>query len=264
MNGTGTESPAKNIHKKLRDLDKITLPAGLGSYIESSFLDSKKRDLSFLDSLIASLNHAQLVKLTASYSEITDIAAEVIAHIEEDPYFNDIEKPDLPKLNHDKKENIKKIVIYASSVRKFIDPLIEEENSNFESAHFYDLINKKKTILERGFYYEFTEGDLKRIQDIINELREKIRASELFEEKHKTRLLSKLERLQSELHKRMSDVDRFWGLVGDAGVVIGKFGKDAKPFVDRIKEISDIVFRTQARAEELPSSINNQLLENRE
>jgi hypothetical protein len=62
-----------------------------------------------------------------------------------------------------------------------------------------------------------------------------------------------LERLQTELHKRVSDLDRFWGLIGDAGVVLGKLGSDAKPIVDRIREVADIVWRTQSRAEELPS-----------
>ena len=41
--------------------------------------------------------------------------------------------------------------------------------------------------------------------------------------------------------------------VGDAGVVMGKFGKDAKPLTYRIKDIVNIVWRTQARAEELES-----------
>lgn len=51
----------------------------------------------------------------------------------------------------------------------------------------------------------------------------------------------------------MSDLVRFWGLVGDAGVVLAKLGDDAKPIVDRIREIADIVWQTQGRAEELPS-----------
>ena len=51
----------------------------------------------------------------------------------------------------------------------------------------------------------------------------------------------------------MSSLDRFWGLIGEAGVALGKFGQDAKPFVDRIREIAQIIWRTQARAEELPS-----------
>lgn len=48
-------------------------------------------------------------------------------------------------------------------------------------------------------------------------------------------------------------MDRPGDLVGDAGVAIGKLGENAKPIVDRIKEITEIAWRTQARAEELPS-----------
>jgi hypothetical protein len=110
------------------------------------------------------------------------------------------------------------------------------------------------------FAYEFSEGDLEKIQSLINDLRQSISVSDLFEDEHKRRLLARLEKIQAELHKKMADLDRFWGLVGDAGVVIGKFGRDAKPFVDRIKEISDIVWRTQSRAEELPSDSPMELL----
>ncbi|MCX5890718.1 MAG: hypothetical protein NTY36_14925 [Deltaproteobacteria bacterium] len=104
------------------------------------------------------------------------------------------------------------------------------------------------------FSYEFSEGDLIRIQTIINELREHIVDSELFDAKHKERILKKLEGLQMELHKKMSSLANFWDLMGDAGVALGKFGKDAKPFVDRVKEILQIIWRTQVRAEELPSA----------
>lgn len=114
------------------------------------------------------------------------------------------------------------------------------------------------------FTYEFSEGDLTIIQKLINELRELLISSELFTADHKRRLLKRLEKLQSELHKKVSDLDRFWGLIGDAGVVIGKFGQDAKPFVDRIKEIADIIWRTQARSEELPSGSHIPFLKNEE
>jgi len=113
--------------------------------------------------------------------------------------------------------------------------------------------NKYNTLFDNTFSYEFTTGDLDRIQKLINELRDNINLSELFTAEHKQRLLTRLERIQTELHKKVSDLDRFWGLIGDAGVVIGKFGNDAKPIVDRIKEIADIVWRTQSRSEELPS-----------
>ena len=58
----------------------------------------------------------------------------------------------------------------------------------------------------------------------------------------------------------MSNLDKLWGLIGEAGVVLGKFGKDAKPLADRIREIAQITWRTQARAEELPSGARLPLL----
>lgn len=107
--------------------------------------------------------------------------------------------------------------------------------------------------LGKGFSYEFSQGDLDRVQTLINNLRQEISTTNQLEREHQQRLLHRLERLQSELHKRVADLDRFWGLVGDAGVVLGKLGNDAKPIVDRIREIADIVWQTQSRAEELPS-----------
>jgi hypothetical protein len=101
---------------------------------------------------------------------------------------------------------------------------------------------------------------LRRIQGLINEIRERIANNQELEADHKRRLLKKLENLQCELHKRVSDLDRFWGLLGDAGVVLGKLGNDAKPIVDRVKEIAQIVWRTQARTEELSTDSPNPML----
>lgn len=114
--------------------------------------------------------------------------------------------------------------------------------------------------LKGGFAYEFSQADVNRMQTLINELRTNISASELFSEKHKARLLKRLEGLQAEVHKRVSDLDKFWGMIGDAGVVMGKFGTDAKPFVDRIVELSQIVWNAQKEAEELPSNAPMPLL----
>ncbi|MES2901635.1 MAG: hypothetical protein V4723_18045 [Pseudomonadota bacterium] len=114
--------------------------------------------------------------------------------------------------------------------------------------------------LSNGFRYEFSQADVGRMQTLINELRENIAGSGLFSDSHKARLLKRLEGLQAEVHKRVSDLDKFWGLIGDAGVVIGKFGSDAKPFVDRIVEISQIVWNAQKEAEEIPSNVPMPLL----
>ena len=103
-----------------------------------------------------------------------------------------------------------------------------------------------------NFRYEFTKDDKERAHHIISELRRLLSSSKVFEEKHRRRLLIKLERLQKELHLTVSSMDHFWGLIGDAGVALGKFGDDVRPLVERIRELADIAWRTQANAEGLP------------
>lgn len=108
-------------------------------------------------------------------------------------------------------------------------------------------------MLGAGFTYEFTQGDLDRVQELLNELRVQIRDCPKFAEEHRRRLLLKLEKLQAEVHKKMSSLDNFWGIVLEGGVVLKKLGDDAKPIVDRIRELAGLAWRTQARAEDLPT-----------
>ena len=100
----------------------------------------------------------------------------------------------------------------------------------------------------------YSAGDVSKAQSLINQIRELISITSSFEQEHKKRLLTRLEKLQAELHKKISDLDAFWGLIGDAGVVLGKFGKDAKPLVDLIAQLTAIVWATQSRTEGLPSN----------
>lgn len=160
----------------------------------------------------------------------------------------------LPELKGEKNHQID--VIRGCFVSFFSEIKHKIEADNIEQTR-----ERYKNILQKGFVYKFTDGDLERIQKLINELRDLISSSELFDAKHKFRLLDKLENLQRNLHKKVSSLDKFWGLVGDAGVAIGKFGKDAKPFVERMREIAEIVWRTQANAEELPSGTRIPLLD---
>lgn len=122
-----------------------------------------------------------------------------------------------------------------------------------EEGRIEQLKKRFRNSLGSEFRYEFSQGDLEKVQVLLNELRTEVAASQKLEEGHKARLLKRLEALQAELHKKISDLDKFWGLVGDASVVMAKIGTNAKPIVDRVREVADIVWRTQTRAEELPS-----------
>ena len=163
-------------------------------------------------------------------------------------------KFEVPKLSSENDENGNMLNSALVDLEKWVE-------THFNELKTSSLRNQYNVYFRETFAYEFSQGDLVRIQTLINELRDQISANHELEPNHKQRLLKRLESLQSELHKRVSDLDRFWGLIGDAGVVLGKLGKDAKPIVDRIKEIAEVVWKTQARSEELPSDSENPMIE---
>jgi len=131
-------------------------------------------------------------------------------------------------------ENIKNIRNYfsqmESEITRQLNTIYLERESNKYIARF-----------DADSVYVFPDDDFRRIQELINEMRDIISGSDSITPKHKRRLLERLERMQKELHKKTSDLDRFWGFIGEVGIAIGKFGKDIKPFVDRVRELTDIV-----------------------
>ncbi|WP_426150029.1 hypothetical protein [Pseudomonas sp. DC3000-4b1] len=158
-----------------------------------------------------------------------------------------------PELNGNRHESCLKILDYLHLVG-------DQLHAQASELRLKSLKQKFTAAITNGFGYEFTEGDLSRLQALINELRAHLQADTKLDDGHKRRLLKRLEALQRELHKKVSDVSNFYALLGDAGVAIGKLGTDAKPIVDRIREIAQIGWKAQARAEELPGSADNPLL----
>ena len=142
----------------------------------------------------------------------------------------------------------------ATAIRSALIGVLASLETQELQARRERLASRFRVGIGTKFAYEFSQGDLDRIQSLLNDLRSLVSASEKFKPEHQQRMLARLETLQRELHKKVSDLDRFWGLVGDAGVMLAKLGNDAKPIVDRVREIADIVWNTQGRAEELPST----------
>jgi len=109
------------------------------------------------------------------------------------------------------------------------------------------------SFFDRQAPYEFVESDLTRVQQLITELRELIAKTNELEEGHKERLLMRLEALQREMHRRMSSLDRCWGFIIEAGLVLGQFGENVKPLTDRIVEMAKVFRRAQVSSEVFPT-----------
>lgn len=150
--------------------------------------------------------------------------------------------------------------VVCNALRRFLQD-VQADLIGQTSASKLDSLKKHFAMtVSNGFGYEFTDGDLKRIQQLINELREMVSANTELDDGHKQRMLKRLEKMQAELHKKMSDISRFYELMGDAGVALGKLGEGAKPIVEAIKELAGIAWKSQARAEQLQSDAGNPMI----
>ncbi len=147
---------------------------------------------------------------------------------------------EMPKLDGGKESDIAEMRELVAKIEGKTISLLEVYGTEEDR----ELVSREKTEKEM---YEFSDNDYERVQQLINELRQIVTRANLIGEDHRLRLLKRLEKLQLELHKQISDLDRFWGLLGDAGESIGKFGADAKPFIDRIRELLEIIRKTQSK-----------------
>lgn len=190
--GDEMSNPAIQVEKLIRQFDQILGGAGVVQVNQSIAASKKENHASVLDYLAKTLESMSFIKLQAQYPQVLELVSEIIANVEEEPYFDHIKFPPLPRVGHSTNDNLKEFIQYVAFVREAIQPLIDDAVGSNRRNQFLSAIDNKKKILDKGFFYEFTDGDLKRIQKIINELRAQIDESELFEEDHRRRLLRRL------------------------------------------------------------------------
>ncbi|MCJ8327503.1 MAG: hypothetical protein MJK08_10440 [Campylobacterales bacterium] len=133
---------------------------------------------------------------------------------------------------------------------------IESKNTNEIISLIYSFYQDIVIHSPNPFYsyfeqakYSFEEEEYQTIQDSLNYLREDIHASKIFGKEHQERLLSKLEALQKELHKKMSTLEKALGQLLSIGTTIGAFGEKSKPMFDRVNETIKSVLRIQQKGD---------------
>lgn len=210
----------------------------------------------FSDEFLDNLSDDKLIALNSICTEFRNFASEAKDNINfiED-YFKALaifkafaSTMDYPvedvKPGNDPSQNINNIRNYLFSQEAETSKLLHSTYLEEQTRKYTDRFNSLSA-------YSFSDDDFAEIQKLINEMRDIIGKSQIITDNHKKRLLERLERLQRELHKNTSDLDRFWGFIGEAGIVIGKFGNDIKPLVDRIRELAEIVWKTISIKEKL-------------
>ena len=143
-----------------------------------------------------------------------------------------------PEIGPQRHQNIANVTAYFIRLR---DQARTELTGRYSRGYFETKTEEYAALFSRVSVYEFPENDFKRVHELVRELRDLIRSSTLISDEHKRRLLRRLEAMQAELHKKTSDIDRFWGFIGEAGIAMRKFGEDLAPISERVLELGGIV-----------------------
>jgi len=172
-------------------------------------------------------------------------------------YCNEVEMPvaSLKFSPDDVQKNITDTINFFGKVRQQCAAILSRKKIGSELD---EAKAEADELFGKGFLYKFTDDDLNNIQKHIDELRGLLQKSHSIKKDHKERLLNKLEKLQSELHKSMTTVDRFWGVFGELIIYTKRFGEAGKPIFDVLKGLIQIVINAQSMTAGLPpaSSIN--------
>jgi hypothetical protein len=143
-----------------------------------------------------------------------------------------------PEVGPQRHQNIANVTRYFSHLR---DQVRTELSGRYSRGYFETKTEEYVALFSRVSVYEFPELDFKRVHELVRELRDLIRDSSLITDDHKRRLLRRLEAMHAELNKKTSDIDRFWGFIGEAGIAMRKFGEDLAPISERVLELGGIV-----------------------
>ena len=143
-----------------------------------------------------------------------------------------------PDIGPQRHQNIASVTGYFTRLR---DQVRSELSGRYSRGYFETKTEEYVALFSRVSVYEFSDTDFKRVHELVRELRDLIRGSSLISEEHKRRLLRRLEAMHAELHKKTSDIDRFWGFIGEAGIAMRKFGEDLAPISERVLELGGIV-----------------------
>lgn len=170
-------------------------------------------------------------------AENHDLFIETLAILRAYSEYTNLKMP-LVNIGPNKDENAKNIYAMWRTNGKEWSAELTKRNG---AVLYTDKSSEYANIFNLSPAYEFTETDFARVQVLINELRQLISESNLVSDDHKRRLLRRLEAMQAELHKKTSDIDRFWGFIAEVSITTRKFGEDLKPISERASELGKIV-----------------------
>jgi len=153
-----------------------------------------------------------------------------------------------PKLGTNLQNNLELIIsffrnrsrIVLKKIEKFAnEKIIEDKKSKF------------KSILYDDYIYVFEPEELKMLKFYATQLKQLISDNRYLKVSYQQRLGKRIDKIIKETNIEMNSFDNFWGFVGEAGIIIGKTNNHCNEIIEKIKEIVHLIWKVQARSEQL-------------
>lgn len=74
------------------------------------------------------------------------------------------------------------------------------------------------------------------------------------DEDYKFRIIRKVDKVLSISYKSMTDLNPFWRLIGERGVIAGKLGSNEKKIPELINLLANTIWKIQLRSENMPAN----------
>jgi hypothetical protein len=155
----------------------------------------------------------------------------------------------------DRTTNIQRICVFFDRAFSELEPEVLARKIKTETILAREAAHKRYiAITGKGFVYELSESDFDQIQKLINHLRELLKKTVEIDDKHRTRLLERLEALQAQLHRKMTSFEVVWGYCMEASYAIARVGESTKEIRETIVKIAKIIAIASAVTHGLPSA----------
>jgi len=151
---------------------------------------------------------------------------------------------DFPELSGDREHNTREIRKFFYTLRDALDAevarlTVEEARSKFSNR------------FARISYFEISDDNLKKLQLLFSSIRYEVERNQSLSEDVRWRILKKLELTEAKTQRKMVDLDRLWGFMGEIRVILTGSGtansnNDTRTILDRINEIARITRIVQA------------------
>ena len=155
----------------------------------------------------------------------------------------------------DRNANIQRISVFFDRAFSELEPEVLARKIKTETILAREAAHKRYiAITGKGFVYELSESDLAQIQKLINQLRNLLRDTKEIDDKHRARILERLEAMQSELHRKMTSFEIVWGNLMEVSFAVERCGEASKEIRKTIRELVAIFSIAASVAHGLPST----------